>query len=169
MTDAAYKTEFWLMRTDELTELREKQINTVAMIETRINNCVSSYEHNGSAHDPIRARAAHEDLIADYATAQNKLEQITARLNYENNINQNIISRLPNSLYRSVLNARFVKNQSMDAIIIKNRKRIDKGVIYRLYNEALESLAELLEKQPENIPIEPDKKAELTIIDTALA
>ena len=147
MTDAAYNAKNWLMRVDELEEKRKKQINKVMLIEAKLNNCVSHFDLSGS-RDPISARAAHEDLLADYITARDELEHITNLVIHEDYITIRVVERLNNACYAALLFDIHLNRHSITAIVKSNRYEVKRTQLYNYYLKALQELAEILENNP---------------------
>ena len=134
MTDSVYRAKNWLMRADELEEQRKKQLDKIAFIESRINNCIINYESTG-ARDPISARAAHEDLLADYASARDELERITRTLLKEDIITRKALEPMSNHLYIALLIDKYISRRSI--------KEIAKSGDYKPNSEAQYSEAQL--------------------------
>ena len=150
MTSAAFKAQEWLKRADELEESRKRQYNKVLFIESKVNNCISSYERTG-ARDPIGARAAHEDLLADYVNACEELETITIKVLHEDNITIDIILRLNNRLYRTLLFDRYINRSTIKAMEKSGIYNLKKSQLHKLNIDALEMLASILETIPQSI------------------
>lgn len=154
MTDRAYRAKNWLLRVEELEELRKCKINTVMMLEAKVNNCIVNYESSGT-RDPITSRAAREDVIIDYSTAKAELEEITNRVIHEDLITIRMIERLNNMRYCCLLTARYVARKSMKTIIDEQLFNYEKTQYYKLEHKALDALGQILEekKQAESIEI----------------
>ena len=150
MTDRAYRAKNWLLRVEELEELRKCKINTVMMLEAKVNNCIVNYESNGS-RDPMTARAAKEDVIIDYSNARAELQELTERVIHEDLITIAMIERLHNMKYCCLLTARYVARKSMKQIINEKMFSYEKTQFYKLEHKALDALGEILEAKPEKI------------------
>jgi len=170
MTDRAYFAQNWLMRTNDLEEKRLRQIDKVSLIESKLNNCVSSYELT-SSRDPISAQAHHEDLLADYATAQEELEKITELVLHEDNITIEVVESLHNYLYEALLLAVHLNRKSIKEIAKSKKCEYKKTQLYCYYKEALEALGKILEQRgtPEKIPTTTTTKGPIVILSEAPA
>lgn len=162
MTDAAYNAKNWLMRYEDLEEERIKAAGHVMMLRAKVNNCVSSYEYTGH-RDQIGARAAHEDLLADYSEACDRLEAITEQVLHEDNITIIVLGRMKNKLYAAFLFDRFVNRIKMNEILKTHRYELKKSQLYRTQAAALDALGQILETRPPEIA-SSSKEQELEII-----
>ena len=154
MTDSSYRAKNWLMRSDELEDERKRAIGKVLFLESKVNNCVSSYDYT-SRRDPISSRAAHEDLLADYVSACDELEDITEKVLHEDNLTIRVMDRMKNKTYVALLFDRYVNRLSWAVIEKSNKYNVKKAQLYRYHREALESLGNILEScTPEIIPTE---------------
>ena len=161
MTDSVYRAKNWLMRADELEEQRKKQIQKIELIETRLNNCIVNYESTG-ARDPISARAAHEDLLADYASARAELEKITNKLIKEDTITRQALEPMSNHLYIALLIDKYISRRSIKEIAKSgdykpnSEGQYSEAQLFRIHEKALKEFAEILE--PPKLVIVPNQK-----------
>ena len=144
MTDSVYRAKNWLKRADEIEEQRKKQLDKIAFIESRINNCIINYESTG-ARDPISARAAHEDLLADYAIARDELERITRTLLKEDIITRKALEPMSNHLYIALLIDKYISRRSIKEIAKSGDYKLSEQHLFRIHDKALVEFAEIRE------------------------
>ena len=156
MTDSAYRAKNWLMRFDALIDERQKKINKVALLNAKVNNCVSGYDFTGRK-DPITARAAHEDLLIEYSSACQELETINNKIIYEDNITIKILSKINNTRFRVVLFARYVNRKPWQQLNKERLCGLKRTQLQTIHLQALEALGAIL-----------DNESELTIIENKI-
>ena len=144
MTNSAYQAKNWLMRAEALEDERNRLINRIALIESRVNNAVVHYDSSGGGHDRISSQAAHEDMLIEYSEALDRLEKVTNRVIHEDIISINTIDRLNNTKYCTLLIARYVARKSMKTIIEENIFNYERSHLYKMEHKALDALGSIL-------------------------
>lgn len=142
MKDSVYRAKIWLMRVDEIEKQLKKQILKVTIIESKLNHCIINYEKTG-ARDPINAREAHEDLLADYVTAKQELEDLTRESIKEDMKTRKKLEQLNNPLYIAILTDRFVNKRSIKEIAKSGDYRCSEAQLYNLQKQALEEFSSI--------------------------
>jgi len=146
MTDAAYKAKNWLNRLIDLYDTAEKTRHEIEVIESRINNAVSNYETTGAGRtDPIVRQQQKEDALIEYSELKAKYERQYFEFMRQELITINVIDRLNDSRASAILLDRHLNRRSINEIAKKNYYNLKKTQLHRIYNEALEMLAPLLE------------------------
>lgn len=168
MNDAIYSVKVWLTRADELENKRKKQVYHVALIASKLNRCVSSYESSGIGHDLTSAQAKHEDLLADYVTACQQLENITAIVLHEDILTIRVINRLNNIMHQALLLDIHVNRLTLNEISKSGKYELKKRQLYNHYQQALQELAAIRENNNEILLINPKNK-ELETLSQPLA
>lgn len=144
MTDEAYQAKEWLNRTIDYYNEAEKARHVVELIETKLNNSVSSYEH-GVRLDPIMAQAKREDLLMEYSDKQAEYERRYTMFVRQELITINVLDRMKNRRYVAILIDRHINNKSIETMVKDGTYNLKKSQLYAQYRQALEELAPLLE------------------------
>ena len=148
MTDAAYKAKSWLNRLIDLYDTAEKTRHEIEVIESRINNAVSNYENTGRGRsDLIVKQQQHEDALIDYSIKCADYERQYFEFVRQEMITINVIHRIPDGRARALLIDRHINRNSIETIAKQNYYGLKKSQLFRLYNQALEMLAALLDTE----------------------
>lgn len=146
MTDAAYNAKNWLNRLIDLYDTAEKTRRAIEVCESRINNAVSNYESTGRGRtDPIVRQQQREDALIQYSELKAKYERQYFEFMRQELITINVIDRLEDPRASAVLIDRHINRRSIKEIAKNNYYNLKKAQLHRVYNEALEMLAPLLE------------------------
>lgn len=146
MTDAAYNAKNWLNRLIDLYDTAEKTRRAIEVCESRINNAVSNYESTGRGRtDPIVRQQQREDALIQYSELKAKYERQYFEFMRQELITINVIDRLEDKRASAVLIDRHINRRSIKEIAKNNYYNLKKSQLHRVYNEALEMLAPLLE------------------------
>lgn len=158
MTDAAYKAKNWLNRLIDLYDTAEKTRRAIEVCESRINNAVSNYESTGRGRtDPIVRQQQREDALIQYSELKAKYERQYFEFMRQELITINVIDKLPDDRARALLIDRHINRTSIAAMEKGKFYNLKRAQLFRLYNEALELLAPLLETEEPRAILETDK------------
>lgn len=148
MTDAAFKAKNWLNRLIDLYDKTRTTETAIEIIKSRINSAVSNYENTGRGQaDLIIRKAQKEDSMIEYSIKCEQYEKMYFEFMRQELITINVIEKMQNRRHASILLARHINRKSMKAILKENNFKLERTQLYKMYYEALEELAMILERE----------------------
>ena len=147
MTDAAYKAKKWLYSLDDLQKAYERTEQSIELIESRLNNAVSRYEHPDYKTDLIIRQEQRENTLLDYSEKRALFEQQYYNFVFREIVIINVLEQVKNRRAAIVVFYRHICKLSIQDITKRSTLELNKSQLYVLYKQGLEELAQILEAE----------------------